>query len=230
MIYREAKKGDVVLRVYVDDFPEDPRSWDNLGTMVCWHKRYRLGDKHNFSTVRDFLESLVYDLMEDERFILNCLNDGESVDHIIEEMSDEELWEIINKHAVVLPLYLYDHGGLCMNTTGFACPWDSGQVGWIYVTHKRIKEEFIGAELDEISEATRKKSEEILKEEVRVYSDYINGSVYGFRLVKVAKCEKCGGESEEEIDSCWGFYGDDFQINGLCDHIPEEYVCLVDEL
>ncbi|WP_019592017.1 hypothetical protein [Thioalkalivibrio sp. ALE20] len=24
--------------------PENPRNWDNLGTMVCWHNRYQLGD------------------------------------------------------------------------------------------------------------------------------------------------------------------------------------------
>ena len=43
--------------------------------------------------------------------------------------------------VVALPLYLYDHSGITMNTSGFSCPWDSGQVGWIYCTKKRFREE-----------------------------------------------------------------------------------------
>lgn len=28
-----------------DDCPQNPREWDNLGTMVCSHKLYYLGDE-----------------------------------------------------------------------------------------------------------------------------------------------------------------------------------------
>lgn len=30
--------------IYVDDSAESPRSWDNMGTMACWHRKYNLGD------------------------------------------------------------------------------------------------------------------------------------------------------------------------------------------
>lgn len=33
-----------------DELAESPREWDNLGSMVCFHGRYKLGDKHNEST------------------------------------------------------------------------------------------------------------------------------------------------------------------------------------
>ncbi len=29
-----------------------------------------------------------------------------------------------------------------MNTTGFSCPWDSGQVGWVFVSKKKVREEY----------------------------------------------------------------------------------------
>jgi hypothetical protein len=29
--------------------PENPREWDNLGTMKRYHSRYNLGDKHKYS-------------------------------------------------------------------------------------------------------------------------------------------------------------------------------------
>lgn len=32
-----------------DEDPMDPRKeWDNLGTMICLHRRYSLGDKHSY--------------------------------------------------------------------------------------------------------------------------------------------------------------------------------------
>ena len=38
------------LEVVQDTDPESPRTWDNLGTMVCFHKRYELGDKTDYRT------------------------------------------------------------------------------------------------------------------------------------------------------------------------------------
>jgi hypothetical protein len=32
------------VRIERDDSPTNPREWDNLGTMACWHRRYNLGD------------------------------------------------------------------------------------------------------------------------------------------------------------------------------------------
>jgi len=52
----EAKNKKVILRVYQDQCDESPREWENLGKMICWHNRYTLGDKHDFSTPEDFDE------------------------------------------------------------------------------------------------------------------------------------------------------------------------------
>ncbi len=40
------------INIYSDDTggsENDPRGWDNLGIMSCFHRRYDLGDKHNLS-------------------------------------------------------------------------------------------------------------------------------------------------------------------------------------
>lgn len=37
---------DRKLHVWQDHDADSPRSWDNLGTMYCFHKRYLLGDNH----------------------------------------------------------------------------------------------------------------------------------------------------------------------------------------
>lgn len=48
----------LVLRILKDPDAEDPRGWDNLGTMACWHRRYRLGDRHSFGSVEDMWKHL----------------------------------------------------------------------------------------------------------------------------------------------------------------------------
>ncbi len=45
------------INVHFDDNPTDPREWDNLGVMVCWHRGYKLGDKHDWKEPQDFLDS-----------------------------------------------------------------------------------------------------------------------------------------------------------------------------
>ena len=43
-----------------DDTADSPRDNEgNFGTMVCWHRRYTLGDKHGFECPGNFLDSLV---------------------------------------------------------------------------------------------------------------------------------------------------------------------------
>jgi hypothetical protein len=34
----------IIVKVIQDQDAESPRSWDNLGVMACWHRRYNLGD------------------------------------------------------------------------------------------------------------------------------------------------------------------------------------------
>ena len=55
------------LEVILDTYPENPRKWDNLGTMVCSHRRYDLGDEQaknidEYSSWDEWLQCEVYDL------------------------------------------------------------------------------------------------------------------------------------------------------------------------
>lgn len=153
--------GKYKLEVYRDEFAESPRAWDNLGKMVCWHRRYMLGDKHGYGNPREFQESKEY------------------------------------KNAfVMLPLYLYDHSGITISTCDFGDRFDSGQVGYIYVTKEQAKKEY-HCELDERLETTIR---ERLIGEVKMYDQYLQGDCYAFKIID---------EQGEEIDSCGGFYGDE---------------------
>lgn len=188
MLYKEVQDGSVVLKVYYDNDAENPREWDNLSKMVCFHHRYSLGDKHNYR---------VFDY------------------HSWEDLKDAI--EKDNDVAVILPLYMYDHSGITISTTPFSCPWDSGQIGWVYITKEDIRKEY---NIKRVTKKYIEKATKILLSEVKVYDDYLRGETYGFVL------EKDG----EEIDSCWGFYGSDFCTNGMKEQIEKEYQPLVDAL
>jgi hypothetical protein len=41
---------------------------------------------------------------------------------------------------------------------------------------------------------------------------YLRGEVYGYEIVKKIKCPTCHETHEEDIDSCWGFYGLEYCI------------------
>jgi hypothetical protein len=154
---------DLTIKIYQDDSPDSPREWDNLGTMACFHRRYNLGDKHQF---------------EDPGELLTFLKQSK---------------------APYLPLYLYDHSGISMSTNRgypFNNPWDSGQVGIIYVTPEKIRKEY---NVKHITKVIRAKVIDCLIQEAVTYNDYLTGNVYGFVIL-----DKTG----ELLDSCYGFYPD----------------------
>ena len=139
-----------------------------------------------------------------------CFNSRRNLGDKHDFKSPEEFkafWE--RTKAVVLPLYLYDHSGYTMNTTGFSCPWDSGQVGWIYVTPEKIRKEYSWKHL---SVKRRKTIKGYLKEEVKTYDQYLTGDVYG-----IAKITDPEGK-ELEDGSVWGFYGSDHKESGLMEN------------
>ena len=187
----EARDKDIILRIYQDEMAESPRDWDNLGTMVCWHRNYNLGDVHEFNSPEYFQEWL-----------------GEN-------------------GSLVLPLILLDHSGLSISTSRewpYNCPWDAGQVGWIYATYDKIREEY-----GDVSPDSMDKARKLLRSEVDTYDQYLQGDVYAFSLYKVEHCD-LKHEHEEHIDGCCGFFGHVWEENGMIEHVGEEYRYLFDEL
>ena len=52
------------LEVMQDECPDDPRRWGSLCTMICWHRRYKLGDDHSFESPDEFMQHLYLDVTE----------------------------------------------------------------------------------------------------------------------------------------------------------------------
>ena len=54
----ETKLNGYTLKIIPDENPLNPRTdCDHLGIMLCWHRRYSLGDSHPYDTPQDFTES-----------------------------------------------------------------------------------------------------------------------------------------------------------------------------
>ena len=101
------------IEVIHDTDPFDPREDDNLGTMICFHGSYNLGDKHDYNH-QDY-------------------NGWDEMKEAI--IKNEDV-------GVILPLYLYDHSGITIATTPFSCRWDSGQVGFIIISKEKMRHEY----------------------------------------------------------------------------------------
>jgi hypothetical protein len=163
--------GKYKIEVEQDENAESPRtSMDNFGTMVCFHSSYNLGDKHDY-VFRKYTSW--------------------------EEMKNDIIRK--EKVGVILPLYLYVHSGKTMKTTSFNDTWDSGQVGFIFVSKEKMLKEYGGKR---VGKKLREKVTAYLKGEVETYDQYLTGDVYGYRITNT--------DTDEEVDSCWGYYGEDY--------------------
>lgn len=154
----------LTVRIHYDSDPINPRKdYENLATLVCWHRRSNLGDANieGGTTAKELLRSL--------------RAKGEKV-------------------LALMPLYLYEHGGMTMSTGSFSCRFDSGQVGWGYVTKASAeKMGCIGPTYDKAF------FEKAIEGDVETYDHYLTGQCYGYTV------EDADGE---EVESCWGFLGD----------------------
>lgn len=192
----EYRKDDKILSIERDTDTVSPREWEPTGKMICFHRRYVLGDEHTLKS-----------------------SDFSGWENIEEFLIKEE------GASVVLPLYLYDHSGLRMKVGSFHgllpqghARWDSGQIGFIYATKDALKK-WKQAFKDEHHPGLTDEQiiEQILISEVETYDQYLRGDIYRYTLYTVKKCN-LGYEHREHIDSCSGFYGADWNTNGLLDH------------
>jgi len=162
------------IGLFLDEDAISPREWDNLGTMLCLYPHYDLGDKHN-------------------------LDAGGIIEVIFGSIENYRAGKEPLPNIQALPLAVLNHSGLWMKVgSSWDCDpggWDTSAVGYIYVPYEALRKEY-GVKY--ITKSVLDKAEGVLRAEVEVYSDYLEGGVYGFVV------EDRDGET---LDSCWGYYG-----------------------
>lgn len=62
-----------------------------------------------------------------------------------------------------------------------------------------------------------------------MYGYWAWGDVFGFKVIKRKKCKHCDEITKKELDSCWGFYGQDHFESGLAEHVRHHFEDMNDE-
>lgn len=105
-------------------------------------------------------------------------------------------------------VYMHQHGGVALSTSPFSCPWDSGVAGEAWIPLK-----FADESPDPYKTLTFFTAEpnptKALASAVKELGAWMNGEVYCYSVKEFEACDCCGNVSEEIIDSCTGFIGDD---------------------
>jgi hypothetical protein len=194
-IAHEETNGRATLKIIADRDASDPRKdRDCLAVMVCDHRRYTLGDEDAHGKAADAIRA-----SRDYRASWEDEDKADSLDF----SAGPDLYKAIQRCSDImsLPLYLYDHSGITMSTGRFACPWDSGQVGFIFVTRERYLTECVGKPDGILTKARREAAYKMLEGEVEEYDQYLTGDVWGYVVED---------EDGDQLDACWGFFGIDY--------------------
>lgn len=189
--WKKFRLNGYTVKLYNDDLGCDPRAeFGPIARMYCEHRNYNLGDHAYFKKNDPPWREYQYDANDNE-----C-DAGEQINAWIKKEKPE-----------VLSLYLYDHSGISMSCNSFGDPWDSGQVGIIYMTRGVMREVF---NRKRITKATRAKAIKLMRAEVKEYDQFLTGDIHGYAI------ENAAGE---RVDSLWGLFGHDYAENEARDHV-----------
>lgn len=206
-------------RAIHDEHAESPREWDNTCAMVCEHRHYNLGDYKDGS-------SQAIAAVRASRFYRDTWEDSESgtfrhngaTYDTLDLSYAPDLWQAVQmcEDIISTPLYLFDHSGLSISTGAFSCPWDSGQVGFAFVSKAHLKE---CQGKTRWTPALKQWARKMIECEVETYDSYLRGEVYGYIAERATEWDESGEPIEwDEIDSCWGYYGEpDSDESGICE-------------
>lgn len=185
--YRTETYRGYTIEINIDEYPENPREWDNVAEFVCKHSHYHLGDRHD-------VDECVDDLFA--RYCPDWDSDGRSTADKLRKVNE-------TGNVVWCPISVYDHSGITMwlgSTYGHpdAC-WDCSTVGFAYV-----EKESSGRKYDP---NWKEWALEQMKTEMKVYNAYLKGEVFQYSITDA---------DDEDIDACGGWYGTD-TISDLLD-------------
>lgn len=181
-IYDKIADG-IRLTIKPDGFVESPRGdRENLWCFSFTHKAYDLGDDKYRLNPNDYKSWKEYGTALQEEFGALELR----------------------------PISMYEHSGVCLSVGAPTDRFDSGYVGFAFVTRETLEE--AGLTLDELGSDS---IETDLKGELELYNAYLNGESYEILTTEVST-----GESE----FVGGFLGSDFVENGLVYEVPDFFL------
>jgi len=177
--------GPLSVEVWYDTDSNPRDDWDNATEMFCWMRQSNCGDGkkiNHYARPVDFVAAVL----------------EKDVNELEERWYNDDLQDA--KGRWVFPLWIYAHGGMTISMGPFGCRWDSGQVGYISITEKSLKDCMGETKFDEATaEERREHARKVCEGEVKDYDDCLQGNIYGFTVYD---------EDRNTLESCGGFYGD----------------------
>jgi len=149
-------KNHKIILTHSEDLEEymNPRNWHKLTKMYCHHKNYTLGDE----IINDSLD----------------IRDFNSWDEVSKEL--QKLQDI----AIIEPLSMYEHSGITIYLGTGGCKFDSGQLGFVFITKDDLRKEY-GCK--RITKKILEKAHKVLQMEVKNYDFYVRGEVYSCEVM-----------------------------------------------
>jgi hypothetical protein len=116
--------------------------------------------------------------------------------------------EAISNNPDAVALSHYEHGLCLWSVAGelpaaARCPWDSVAFAgvWLPDAGTLVSAKPYGGRTRQLF--MRKRA----RQACEAYTQWCNGEIYGYEIVRITTCEDCGSEKAESLESCWGFYG-----------------------
>jgi len=177
------------INIQKDDDANSPRQDDNLGTMAIFGRNAFLGDEHRGSAFIAIESVLEHVLTSGAVFLPLKIREG----YIVSLSFDV---------ADMVKIRLGYSAGYFENTSDFENLISDNTNGVIYMDIEKVIKEF-----GDDSPDSRERALGALKSEVETYNQYLAGEIYGYVITKPCEDSECDGS--KEIDSCWGFYGEE---------------------
>jgi len=164
------------MQIFYDESAGNPRTeFDNATKFAFSHRKYDLPNEGDVP-----FESLNFD--------------SDKIEAWLRENADAYMIRLVSMH---------DHSGVSFYLGKPHEPWDSGIVGFIYITKK---DAIANKWANKRGVSTRKQRLAMLgamEADLKTYTQWSNGQVFGY--VVTEKCKNCDTYTENR-DSCWGFY------------------------
>jgi hypothetical protein len=204
--------GNTLLLVN-DEFPLNPmEDWDMLMKYYTWENRYIPMQKgaSEFSSPEAWYNSIM----------------GEDAFYKQKEKSQEnnrsavgfayDLCANLDKKGIyALPILKYEHGLVKYYIGDSVDRWDGGVVGFAWRDKKELCKEY---GVKKLSQKLKTETiEKVVESELKAYTNFANGEVYGFELYSRE-------DGEDVIDSCYGFIGYDSTddlFKAVLEYIPD---------
>lgn len=175
----------IKLQVTYDDCSDaldSPRNCDNLCNITTYYRNHSIGDIKNCS-LEEMYNNIIQTLCEEAGGLDKLSDDllAELDNNLVIDVYSALVAAIekeMDKYFIWLPIYLYNHSSIAISTQPFNCRWDSGRIGYIYMTKAAAQDSFASAPA-----VLLKHVYELLTDEVKTYNQFINGDVYRWQVL-----------------------------------------------